>query len=190
MHIILKTNNQRPMKSVDYVGRFTRNYSRCTGAARQHGTTEGRGVDAVEVSSRRDVFVVRIFDKYSAALLPRSFCGSRVSSSLTVTSASLRLYAFRLSSSVFSTYKMSPFPSNRSATTAHSDRLNGDSELSGEYARQWSQAPFSLPRRERHRTRCTTCPAVHRRHRLGNRPPPQRRYLVHEPLEGERILIS
>ena len=148
MHIILKTNNQRPMKSVDYVGRFTRNYSRCTGAARQHGTTEGRGVDAVEVSSRRDVFVVRIFDKYSAALLPRSFCGSRVSSSLTVTSASLRLYAFRLSSSVFSTYKMSPFPSNRSATTAHSDRLNGDSELSGEYARQWSQALFSSSQRK------------------------------------------
>ena len=112
------------------------------------GTTEGRGVDAVEVSSRRDVFVVRIFDKYSAALLPRSFCGSRVSSSLTVTSASLRSYAFRLSSSVFSTYKMSPFPSNRSATTAHSDRLNGDSELSGEYAQQWSQALFSSSQRK------------------------------------------
>ena len=43
---------------------------------------------------------------------------------------------------------MSPFPSNRSATTAHSDRLNGDSELSGEYARQWSQALFSSSQRK------------------------------------------
>ena len=67
MHIILKTNIQRPMKSFDYDSRFTRNYSRCkpSSSSTNHfngidGTTEGRGVNAVEVSSWRDEFVVVI----------------------------------------------------------------------------------------------------------------------------------